>query len=99
MSEVDLLWVLSKVYDDFQRLTSFDRVCCPRAMLACHARHRSTLCGVQGLRRHATPDVFLLFVLSKGDDCMPRPTLSDYVYTPRAKMECHARHRSFLCVV
>uniref|UniRef100_A0A494G8K2 Uncharacterized protein n=1 Tax=Solanum lycopersicum TaxID=4081 RepID=A0A494G8K2_SOLLC len=27
--------------------TSFDRVCCPKAVMTCHARCRSTVCAVQ----------------------------------------------------
>ena len=38
------------------RPTSFDRVCCPKAMIACHARRRPTLCAVQRRRYHASPD-------------------------------------------
>ena len=56
------------------RLTSFDRVCCPKAMLACHARRRSIVCAAQTSCLHATPDVVRPFVLPKGDDGMPRPT-------------------------
>uniref|UniRef100_A0A494G8N6 Uncharacterized protein n=1 Tax=Solanum lycopersicum TaxID=4081 RepID=A0A494G8N6_SOLLC len=33
--------------DGMPRLTSFDRVCCPRAMMACHARRRLTVCTAQ----------------------------------------------------
>ena len=57
------------------RPTSFDRVCCPTAMMTCHNKRRSTECAVQGRGCHATPDVVRLCVLSKSGDVMPRPTL------------------------
>ena len=31
--------------DDMPRSTSFDRVCSPRTMVACHVKHCSTLCS------------------------------------------------------
>ena len=39
------------------RRTSFDRVCCPRAVMSCHARRRQTVCAVQGRLCHATLDI------------------------------------------
>ena len=45
--------------------TTFDCLCCPMSMMACHTRRRSTLCAVQGLWWHATPDIVRLFVLPK----------------------------------
>ena len=41
--------VQSKGGDVMPYLTSFDRVCCPRAVITCHARRRQTVCAVQGL--------------------------------------------------
>ena len=39
--------VLPKGDDGMPRPTSLDRVCCPKAMMACHARRRSTVCAAQ----------------------------------------------------
>ena len=44
--------------DGMPRPTSFDRVCCPKAMLACHARHRLTVCAVQGVTTRQIPRQF-----------------------------------------
>ena len=33
------------------------RLCGKRAMMACHARNRSNVCGVQGLHMNATLDI------------------------------------------
>ena len=41
--------VLSKGDDGMPRPTSFDRVCCPKAMMAFYARRRSTVFAVYGL--------------------------------------------------
>ena len=72
------LCVISKGYDP--RLTSFNHVCCPSAMMLFHAQCRPTVFPVQGLLWHATPHFVQPCVLSKGDDSKPRPTLSDHVY-------------------
>ena len=79
------------------RPTTADRLCCPRAMMACHARRRPTVYAVKGRRWHATPDVVRPFVLPKGDDGMPRPTSLERVCCPKAMMTCHARRRSTVC--
>ena len=39
--------LLSRVYDGMPRRMSFGRVCCPKAMMACHARRRSIVCAVK----------------------------------------------------
>ena len=41
--------LLPKGDDGMQRSTLFDRVCYPRAVMACHARRRLTVFAVQGL--------------------------------------------------
>ena len=38
-------------------------------------------------------------VLSKSYDNLPHSMLSNHVYNPRAIMECHVRHCSFVCVI
>ena len=88
--------VLQKGEDGMPRQTPFDRVC-PKAMMACHARRRSTVCAAQRRWWHATPDVVRPCVLPKGDDGMPRPTSFNCVCCPKAVMACHARHRSTVC--
>ena len=50
-----------------------------------------TVCAVQRRLWHATPDVVQPCVLPKGDDGMPRPTLSYRVCCPKAVMSSHAR--------
>ena len=40
--------VLSKGGDGMSRPTLLDRVCCPKAVMSCHARHRLTVCDFQG---------------------------------------------------
>ena len=72
------------------RPTLFDRVCCPKAVMACHALRRSTLFAIHGLLWHAPPDVVRSCVLPKGDDGMPRPTSIDCVCCTKAVMSCHA---------
>ena len=99
MPDIVHLCVQSKGYDDKPHLTSFNHVCCPRVMMACHARCRRTVFPVQGLPWYATPNFIRPCVLCKGDDSMPCPLLSDHVYWSRAMMECHARHLSFVCAV
>ena len=62
-----------------QRPMSLDRVCCPKAMMACHARRCPFVIAAQGRLCHVTLDVIRPFVLFKGDDGMPRPTSFDRV--------------------
>ena len=67
--------MLSKGSDDMQRLMSSYHVCCPRAVMVCYTRRRLTMLAIQERRCHATPDVVLPCMLSKGGDGMPRLTL------------------------
>ena len=39
--------VLPKGVDVIPRPTSFDRVCCPKAVMSCHARRILTVCASQ----------------------------------------------------
>ena len=82
-------YVLSKRDDSIPSPMSSDCVCFPSAMIACHARRHSTVCAAQGGWWNATPDVVRSYVLSKGDDNVPRPTSSGRVYCLRAMMICH----------
>ena len=66
---------LPKGVDGMPRPTSFDRVCCPKAVMACHALRRSIVFAVLGLLWHATPDIVRPCVLPKGGDIMARMTL------------------------
>ena len=70
------------------RPTSFDHVCHPRAMIACHARCRLTVCASERRLWHAMPDVVRSCVLPKGGDFMTLPTSIDRVYHPKAVMSC-----------
>ena len=47
MPDVVRPFVLPKGDDGIPRPTSFDRVCCPKAMMACHARRSLTVCAAQ----------------------------------------------------
>ena len=91
-SVIDLLCVLSKGYDEMPCSMSFNHVYFPRAMIGCHARRCLTVYAIQGLRRHAMPDFVRPCGLSKGDNGMPHPMLSDLVYGPNAMMECHSQN-------
>ena len=81
------------------RSTSFDRVCFPKAIMACDTRRRSAVCAVQTRLCHATPDVIIPCVLSKGGFCHATLDVADRVCSPRAVMSCDARRRSTMCVV
>ena len=83
--------VQSKGSDVMPHPTSSDHVCCPRAMMPCHAQRCSTMFAVQGRGWHATLDAVQLSMLPKGDDCMPRLTLFNRVCSPRAVISCNAR--------
>ena len=78
--------------------TLFDRLCIPNAVIACHARRRSTVCATQRRLWHAMPDVVRPCVLPKDDDGMQRPTLFYHVRYPKAVMRCDAIRRSTACV-
>ena len=41
--------------DGMPRPTSLERVCCPKAMMTCHARRRSTVCAAQRRILQSTP--------------------------------------------
>ena len=87
----------SQRQDGMPRPTSFDRVCCPKALMACHVRCCSTLFAVHGLLWHAPPDVVRSCVLPKEDNGMPRPTSFDRVCCTKAVMSYHARRISTVC--
>ena len=58
-----------KGYNGMACPTSFDRVCCPKAVMSCHAQRSQTVCAAQGRLFHASPDVIQV------SDVMPRPML------------------------
>ncbi len=93
------LSVLSKGYDGMPGLASSNRVCCPRAAQACHARLCSIVCVVQRRWWHATPYIIQPWVLSNGNNKMRRGTSVISVCSTRAMMECHDQCRPKLCVV
>ena len=98
MLDIVRSYVLPQGDDGMPRLTLFDCVCWPKAMMACHSQRRLTMFAVQGRRWHAMPDAVRLSVLPKGDDRMQRLTLFNRVCSPRAVMSCHAR-RCQACVL
>ncbi len=57
--------VLQKGDDCMPCPTTSDRLCCPRAMMACHALRRPTVCAAQGRWWHSTLDVVRLCAQSK----------------------------------
>ncbi len=89
--------VLSKGDNGIPCFILLDRVCGKREMMACHTRRCSTVCAVEGLCRHATPDLIWLWVVSKSYDGRPHPTSFDYVWYPRDMMAYHARCRWIVC--
>ncbi|TMW89156.1 hypothetical protein EJD97_017590, partial [Solanum chilense] len=76
--------VLAKGNVVMPSLTKSYCVCCPRVMMAYHARHRPTLCAIQGPRWHVTTDIVRPRVLPYGDDGMPRQMSYDRVCFTRA---------------
>ena len=75
------------------RPTSFDRVCCPKAVMSCNAR-RCRLCEhSKGGDIMPCPTSFDR-VLPNRDDDMPHQTSFDRVCCPKAVMACHARRCS-----
>ena len=60
--------LLPKCDDSRSRPTSSYRVCCPRAMMECHARRHLIVCSIQRRWKKATADVIRSCILSKGDD-------------------------------
>ena len=90
--------VLPKGHDGIPRSTSSDCVCCPREIMACHTPRRLNVCATQGTCGHAKTDVVQPYVQSKGDDGMPRLTLSDRVCFPREMIACNDRRRLIVCV-
>ena len=96
----DVIWscVMSTVYDCIPCLTLSYSVCYLMVTRACHILVWSTVCVVQELWLHATPDVLQSFVLSKGNDGMPC-VMSNSVLIPRSMISSYARCRPVVCVV
>ena len=65
MPDVAWLCMFSKGADGIQRPTSSYCVCCRRAIFACHAWHRPTVCAAQGRWLHAMIDIVQPCVLPK----------------------------------
>ena len=57
MPDVIGLCVLPKRDDGMQGLMSSDHVCCPKAVMTCHAQRRPTVRVVQGRWFCAMPDI------------------------------------------
>ena len=90
ISDVVRLCVLSKGDDFMTRSISSDCVCCPRAVMSCHARRCRVFMLSKGADVMPRPTSFDR-VFFKGGDGMPRLTSSDRACSPRAVMSCHAR--------
>ncbi len=92
-------------------MMSFNRVSCPRSMIACHDRRRLTVCAHQRLWWQVTPDIDRLCVLSKGyagmPSCvafkcyrgMPCSICTDRLYRPKEMLSSHARRHSIVYVI
>ncbi|TMW89214.1 hypothetical protein EJD97_017488 [Solanum chilense] len=81
------LCVLSKGNDSIKYPTSFDRVCCTRVMMECHVDFVPPCVLLKGDDSISMPNVIQPCVQSQGDDYMPRPTSSNRVCFPRAKLD------------
>ena len=71
----------------------------PRAMIACHPIRHPTIYAAQDNCGHSTLDIVQRFGHSKGDNGMPSPTSSGYVFCPRKMTTCHTLCHSTLCVL
>ena len=91
--------VSSKGYSGMPCSTLPDRECSLSAIMEFHSQRHLTVYDVQGTCCHATSNVILMCVHSKGDDGMPHATSSIYVCSPRMLMACHSRARSTVCVL
>ena len=91
--------VLPKGDDGMPRPMSFDCLCCPKVMMACHARCCQTVsASLKAMmachaRRRSTVCAF------QRTDGMPRSTSFDRLCCPKVVMACHARRRSTVCAV
>ncbi len=97
--ELVQMCVLSKDHDCMPRLNSSKCVCCQRAMITCHAWHRSIMCAFQRIWWHDIPDIVHLCVQSKSDDEMTLPRSLSSVCYQRARMLWHARARPTVCPI
>lgn len=90
--------LVSKGDDGLPCPTSFHCMCCLIVKMERQSWPHLTTCAAQWPCRHMMPDVVWSSVLSKGDDNMPRTTLSDYVYSPNEMMAFHAQRRPIVCL-
>ena len=91
--------MLSKGNDGMPHLISSDWVCCPRAMMACNARCRSTMCDAYGRYSNATADIIQPCVIPKGDYGMSSLTSSGHLRCPMPMRSYHARHHQTMCAI
>ena len=107
--------VQSKGDDNMPRPTSFKCVCCPRAMMVCHAQRYATLSvlfkGKDGMLYRFDPTVYTvhegmiafnarLCVLPKGDNIIVMPNfVQPCVCSPRLMITCHTQHRPSVYVL
>ena len=109
MPDVVLPCMLSNGDDGMPRPTSFDRVCCPTAMMKCHTPHRQCVSHkgnndmpcLMSYDRMCFPRAMWachglccqIVCVVQGDDNMPHTTSSYHVCYPMAMITFHARHR------
>ena len=98
MPVIVLLCVKSKDDDNMKHSTFFNCMWCPSYMIACHTRRSLTMCFAQRQWWHAVPDVVRRYVMSNGNYCTPRRTLSDRSCWPRELMACYAQRHPTMCV-
>ena len=99
MTDVVRPCVQTKGNDWKSRLTSSNCLCCPRMMMAWHARRHPTVCVIQGRRCHVTPNIVLPRVLPNGDEGMPRLMSSNCLTYPKSMRAFHALRRPIVCAV
>ena len=81
------------------RSMSFDRVCCPKAVMSCHARPCRLYVLFKGSDVMPRPDVANRVCCPRAGMSFHGPTSSDRVCSQRAVMSCHARCRSTVCAI
>ena len=96
-SDVIPLCVLHKGDENMSRPMSSDRVCFPKEMMTCHARHCPTCVLPKGDDGMPCRTCFSHFVFYNGSDGMQHSTSSDSVCCPRTMMAFNARRHLTVC--
>ena len=93
------LYVQCQGDDGMPRPISSDCVCCLWDTMTFHTQHHMIMCVVQGRWWHATPEIVLSCILSKGDDGMPDPISSICVCSQMAIIVWHVHRRLTVCAI